>query len=186
MSFDLPQGPFRFIALDVETANHDRGSICQIGLACVRPDNGIEGWKTYIDPRTHEWRFSGLHGITAAHVFGAPTFPEVLPWLDRLLRGVVVYQHSGFDRSAIHAACASAGLDHPAWEWRDSVQTARRAWPELKGNGGHGLANLKRELGLRFDHHDAGEDARAAAQIVLLAERANAPKPAMPHPYLEE
>ncbi|WP_342713966.1 hypothetical protein [Loktanella salsilacus] len=49
---------------------------------------------------------------------------------------------------------------------------ARAAWPELKGNGGHGLANLKQELGLDFDHHDAGEDARAAAMVVLRARAA--------------
>ena len=35
------EGPFRFLAPDVETANNDRGSICQIGVACVRPHNSI-------------------------------------------------------------------------------------------------------------------------------------------------
>lgn len=47
---------------------------------------------------------------------------------------------------------------------------ARTAWPTLKGNGGHGLANLKQHLNLEFQHHDAGEDARAAAMVVLRAE----------------
>jgi DNA polymerase III epsilon subunit-like protein len=54
--------------------------------------------------------------------------------------------------------------------WSDRVRIARRAWPELKGNGGHGLANLKQILRLHFHHHDAGEDARAAALVVLHAE----------------
>ena len=54
--------------------------------------------------------------------------------------------------------------------WRDSVHVARAAWPELRGNGGHGLASLKQHLGLVFEHHDAGEDARAAAEVVLRAE----------------
>ena len=40
----------------------------------------------------------------------------------------------------------------------------------MRGNGGHGLASLKQHLGLEFDHHDAGEDARAAAEVVLRAE----------------
>lgn len=39
----------------------------------------------------------------------------------------------------------------------------------MKGNGGHGLANPKRTLNLQFHHHDAGEDARAAAMVVLHA-----------------
>lgn len=57
------------------------------------------------------------------------------------------------------------------FRWHDSVTVARRAWPELKGNGGHGLANLKSVFNLDFQHHDAGEDAKAAAMVVLLAER---------------
>ncbi|WP_235857843.1 hypothetical protein [Marimonas lutisalis] len=40
----------------------------------------------------------------------------------------------------------------------------------MKDNGGHGLASLKQHLGLRFEHHDAAEDARAAAEVVLMAE----------------
>ena len=166
----FPKGPFRFFALDVETANNDRGSICQIGVACVRDDNSIETWMTYVDPQVHRWVFTYLHGISARTVEGAPTFAEVLPVLQEALQGGTVYQHSGFDRSAIAVACGHCGLPIPQWAWRDSVHVARAAWPELRGNGGHGLANLKKHLGLTFEHHDAGEDARAAAEVVLRAE----------------
>lgn len=167
----LPKGPFRFFALDVETANNDRGSICQVGVACVRPDDSIETWVTLVDPRTRHWMFSGLHGITESMVQGAPTIGTVIDALDGALSGHTVYQHSGFDRSAVRAACATLDRAEPAWTWQDSVSVARRAWPELKSKGGHGLASLKAHLGLRFEHHDAGEDARAAAEVVLLAER---------------
>lgn len=166
----FPKGPFRFFALDVETANNDRGSICQIGVACVRPDNSIETWMTYVDPQVDRWMFTYLHGISARTVQGAPTFAEVLPILQYALKGTTVYQHSSFDRSAIAAACGNCGLPNPQWVWRDSVHVARAAWPELRGNGGHGLASLKKHLGLVFEHHDAGEDARAAAEVILRAE----------------
>ena len=168
----FPKGPFRFVALDVETANHDRASICQIGVACVRSDNSIETWVTYVDPQTTHWVFTSLHGIDNKMVSGGPTFAEVLPILERSIGGVQVYQHSGFDRSAIRAATATLGRSEPDWVWQNSVSVARRAWPELKGNGGHGLASLKNHLGLSFNHHDAGEDARAAAEVVLHAEGA--------------
>lgn len=173
----FPKGPFRFVALDVETANNDRGSICQIGVACVRPDHLIETWMTYVDPQVDRWVFTYLHGISARTVQGAPTFAEVLPVLRKALIGHTIYQHSGFDRSAVSAACHHAKLAVPDWEWRDSVQVARRARPELRGNGGHGLASLKQHLGLVFEHHDAGEDARAAAEVVLRAERAQLDEP---------
>ncbi|SFQ78273.1 3'-5' exonuclease [Donghicola eburneus] len=167
----LPDGPFRFFALDVETANHDRASICQVGVACVRPDDSIETWVTLVNPQTETWRFTYLHGINAEMTRGAPTIGEVLTMLEGLLSGRTVYQHSGFDRSAIRAACVGLGRSEPDWIWKDSVGIARTAWPELNGNGGHGLASLKQHLGLRFEHHDAGEDARAAAQVVLFAEK---------------
>lgn len=166
----FPKGPFRFLALDVETANNDRASICQIGVACVRPDNSIETWVTFIDPRTSDWSCTRIHGIRNETVRGAPHFEQVLPVLEQALEGHLVYQHSSFDRSAVAAACRRSGLAEPRWDWRDSVQVARQAWPELRGNGGHGLASLKMHLGLDFEHHDAGEDARASAEVVLRAE----------------
>jgi len=176
----FPKGPFRFFALDVETAKDDRGSICQIGVACVRPDNSIETWVTYVDPQVDRWVFTYLHGISARTVQGAPTFAEVLPVLRDALNGATVYQHSGFDRSAVAAACGNCGLPVPQWDWRDSVHVARVAWPELRGNGGHGLASLKQHLGLMFEHHDAGEDARAAAEVVLRAEGVQPPRTQIP------
>lgn len=170
----FPKGPFRFVALDVETACHDRGSICQIGVACVRPDNTTETWVTYVDPEVDRWHFTYLHGISAKTVRGAPRFREVLPVLAEALQGYVIYQHSSFDRGAVAKACKAGNLSVPEWIWKDSVQVARKAWPELKGNGGHGLASLKRYLGLSFEHHDAGEDARAAAEVILHAEAGQA------------
>ncbi|MCU9850498.1 hypothetical protein OEZ60_21160 [Defluviimonas sp. WL0024] len=90
---------------------------------------------------------------------------EHLPDRHRLI------QHSGFDRRAIHGAYAAFGRESPRWRWGDSVRIARRAWPEFLDNGGHGLAHLKQRPNLDFDHHDAGDDARAAALVVLHAER---------------
>lgn len=163
----LPSGDFRFFELHVETANSDRASICQIGVACVRADNTVETWVTYVDPLTANWSCSWIHGITAQTVEGAATFAQVFPLLDVALAGQTVYQQSSFDQSAIAAACAKAGIEKPNWNWQDSVRVARQAWPERKGNGGHGLASLKDYFNLQFTHHDAGEDARALAEIVL-------------------
>lgn len=167
----VPCGAYRFIALDVETACGDAASICQIGLACVRADGSIDTWATLIDPRC---AFSGfniqLHGIGPKEVRGAPEFAEAMVPLEPLLGRQRIIQHSSFDKRALAGAYAALGRVAPEWSWGDSVRIARRAWPEFIGNGGHGLGNLKAQLGLRFEHHDAGEDARAAAEVVLLAE----------------
>lgn len=162
---------FRFLALDVETANGDSSSICQIGIACV-PENGPSHTICeFIDPKTRFSVFNvQLHGIDEVSVYGAPIFPTFLNAVLPLLERHTIVQHSNFDKRAIGAACEAYGMPIPELHWIDSVRIARRAWPEFRGNGGHGLGNLKIELGLNFRHHDAGEDALAAAEVVLLAE----------------
>lgn len=166
----LPDGDFQFIALDVETANADSASICQIGIACVGHDNNIQTWSAYVDPQMPFAPFNiELHGIGPDTVEGAQSFKQLWPDMLPLLSRHPMVQHSRFDEKAINAACKAHRLLRPRLNWHDSVTIARAAWPELKGNGGHGLANLKQVLGLDFHHHDAGEDARAAAMVVLHA-----------------
>ena len=166
-----PNGSFRFIALDVETSCGDSASICQIGLACVGIDRSIQTWSAIIDPLLPFSPFNvELHGISAKTVENAPTFAQIWPKLQLLLTTHPLVQHSRFDEHAINAACKAHGLYQPRLRRSNSVTIARTAWPTLKGNGGHGLANLKKHLSLEFRHHDAGEDARAAAMVVLLAE----------------
>ncbi|MCE5972436.1 3'-5' exonuclease [Sinirhodobacter sp. WL0062] len=168
----VPDGSYRFVALDVETACSDTSSICQIGIACVRSDDVIESWVTYVNPRSHFSTFNTrLHGIGPDHVREAPDFSQAIALLEPLLARHLVIQHSGFDRRAIQGAYEELGRSAPNWRWGDSVRIARRAWPEFIGNGGHGLSHLKERLQLDFEHHDAGEDARAAALVVLHAER---------------
>jgi DNA polymerase-3 subunit epsilon len=167
----LPVGDYRFIALDVETSCGDSASICQIGLACVDAHNAIRTWSAYINPLMPFAPFNTeLHGISAETVRSAPTFAQIWPDLLSLLIQQPLVQHSRFDERAINAACKTHELTSPRLVWHDSVSIARNAWPELKSNGGHGLASLKRHLNLDFQHHDAGEDARAAAMVVIQAE----------------
>ncbi len=59
------------------------------------------------------------------------------------------------------------GQSEPVLDWKDDVQVVRKAWPEVKDNRGHGLGSPKTLLGLALHHHDAGEGARAAAEVVL-------------------
>jgi DNA polymerase-3 subunit epsilon len=167
------RGSFRFIAVDVETAGYEAASICQIGLAFVEFDGSIQTYSTYVDPCTlFTDGNTRLHGIDAKTVGGAPTFAELLPDLRQVLETHPLVQHSHFDEKAFDAACRLAELPILKSVWTDSVAIARKAWPELRGNGGYGLANLKKVLGLQFRHHDAGEDARAAAEVILKAETA--------------
>ena len=41
----------RFYSLDVETANHNQSSICQIGVGVFEDFKLVDTWKSYIDPQ---------------------------------------------------------------------------------------------------------------------------------------
>ena len=162
---------FRFVAVDVETANSNNHSICQIGLAMVADTGNIHTASFFVNPVERFDDFNvQLHGINNNAVCHAPIFEVVLRSLRPFLERHTLIQHSSFDKRAFDAACKVNGIPNLRTNWLDSVIVARTAWPELKGNGGHGLANLKTHLNLEFNHHNAEEDARAAAEIVLLAE----------------
>ncbi len=67
-----------FVAIDVETANADMASICQIGAA--KYDNGIlvEEWSSLVDPEDYfDFINIDIHGIAEDDVEGKPIFPEI-------------------------------------------------------------------------------------------------------------
>ncbi len=79
-----------FIAVDVETANRDRGSICQIGLVCFNGE-GIEWqWSTLVNPECEfEPHNIRIHRITPQHVLDAPKWPAVFDCIaDSLARTI--------------------------------------------------------------------------------------------------
>jgi DNA polymerase III subunit epsilon len=162
---------YRFVAFDVETASTVAHSICQMGFACVDHFGRIDSFSLLVNPRCDYASFNTqLHGISAAKTDTAPDFAQVMAQLAPLMARYPLVQHSTFDQRAVAAAAAHYDLILPPMSWVNSVTIARKAWPEWLGRGGHGLGHLKKQLSLEFTHHDAGEDARAAAQVVLLAE----------------
>lgn len=159
-----------FIALDYETANADQSSICQVGLAEVR--NGeVRDCNTWlVNPETEFDPINiSIHGIDHGTVANAPRLKDFMPVLLNELDGQIVISHSAFDRVATFRACERLELDLPNSTWMDSARIVRRAWPEHFAKTGYGLKNVASKLGIVFDHHDAGEDAKACAEIVLRA-----------------
>ena len=158
-----------FISIDVETANADMASICQIGAARFVDGALAEEWKTYVDPKDY---FDGInvsiHGIDAAVVRGAPTFPKTAATLNQFLSGHVVVSHTHFDRVALHQAATRHNVVPLSCTWLDSARVARRAWSEFASSG-YGLSNVCKALGYEFKHHDALEDAKAAGHVLLAA-----------------
>jgi DNA polymerase III subunit epsilon len=158
-----------FVAIDVETANPDMSSICQIGLALFQDGEFQRGWKSYVDPRTWFSPFNvRIHGIDENKVSGAPTLRDVEEPLRSYLEGNVVVCHTQFDRVAMHQAFGVLALPPLTCRWVDSARVARRTWSQFS-QCGYGLSSLCDFLGYEFQHHDALEDAKAAGHVLLAA-----------------
>lgn len=159
----------RFIALDVETANPDMSSICQIGIVHFEDGKPVETWSSLVDPQDYFDDVNiSIHGIEEEDVRGAPLFKQISAEINRRVGGQVVAIHTAFDRSAITQAASRYGTMPPECFWLNTASVARRAWPEVAQRG-YGLAPLAVKLGIEFEHHDAAEDARAAGMILVRA-----------------
>lgn len=158
-----------FVAIDVETANADMASICQIGVA--KYNNGIlvEEWSSLVDPEDYfDFINIDIHGITEEDVEGKPTFPEIFNQLGSLLNDAICVSHTHFDRVSISRALTKYDLPNFDTTWLDSARVARRTWEEFAW-GGYGLANICNKIGYQFKHHDALEDAKASGHVLLTA-----------------
>lgn len=159
-----------FVALDFETANRNRASICQIGIARVLGGVITKHATLYVNPppghHGFEQRNINVHGIRAADIQGAPGWPEILERMVRFVGPLPIVAHSiSVERGMIKAATEACGLSLPEFTYYCSLKLARRLAPEQPS---HSLGKLSASLGLPgFNHHDAGEDAMASARLVV-------------------
>ncbi|MBF9233640.1 exonuclease domain-containing protein [Microvirga alba] len=154
-----------YLVLDLETANPDSASICQVGIVLVENGEIAGTLSRLIDPQDHfdYWNIK-VHGIEPAHVAGCPTFSEVLGELSPLLDKRIIVTHGSFDRLAIARACQKHDLPDVEAYWLDNQTVVRRTWPQFAKRG-YSLGNLAQHFGIEFRHHDALEDAMATAHI---------------------
>lgn len=160
-----------FVAFDVETANPDLASICQIGIAYFADGRFIDKWESLVNPEDYFCpRNVEKHKIDEAKVVTAPTFPQVSAALLQKLSDAVVIHHTAFDRTAVKQVFAKYNLSLPPIKWLDNACVVRRTWADLS-RAGYGLESVANRLGIEYQPHDAAEDARAAGEVFVHAMR---------------
>lgn len=158
-----------FVVIDVETANPDFSSICQVGIAEFQDGKLCELWESLVNPEDYFDEMNvAVHGIEEHMVRHAPKWSAVHERLAPWLRNRIVASHTAFDRAAPTRACSKNGVRPHESRWLDTARVVRRAWPEFSQKG-YGLANVTKYFGIEFQHHDAKEDARAAGEVLLRA-----------------
>jgi DNA polymerase III subunit epsilon len=160
-----------FTAIDFETANSNSASACSVGLVKVRDGVVVDETGWLIRPPAgydsfNEWN-TRIHGIMAPDVAGAPLWSEQLADLVAFADGDALVAHNaGFDMGVIKAACAASYLDCPDFSYLCSLRVARKTY----NLDSYRLPVAAMAAGFEgFHHHDALDDSRACAAIMIHA-----------------
>ncbi|CDQ19599.1 DNA polymerase-3 subunit epsilon [Halobacillus karajensis] len=158
-----------FIALDFETANSSRASVCSIGLIEYKEGSVIREYYKLIKPKNNYFApmNTRVHGITQEDVSDAEEFDilwkrEIKP----LLEGRLIISHNAkFDMGVLRAVLDQYHLPYPMLAYNCTLNISKKTWSLPKYN----LNVVSAYLGFTFRHHQALDDARAAAHIFLCA-----------------
>ena len=68
-----------FAAIDFETANNERTSVCSVGIVIYREGKKVDDFYSLIKPEPEYYNYwcSQVHGLTLEDTINAPVFPEV-------------------------------------------------------------------------------------------------------------
>lgn len=156
-------GGVSYTALDFETANSDRTSICSVGLARVENGRIVAKVHQLINPcAPFQYWNTKVHGITAADVRNAPTFAEYWDEISGFFSDYVVAHNAAFDISCLKSSIEHYGLDYPHFDYFCTLCMSRKKL-RLPSNK---LDDVARYFNLpAFNHHNALDDAVICAKI---------------------
>lgn len=155
-----------FAAIDFETANNERSSVCSVGIVIVRNGEIVDSFYSLIqpEPNYYNYRCSQVHGLCHKDTEEALVFPKVWEKIAPLIEGLPLVAHNKpFDESCLKAVFRVYRMDYPDYEFHDTLCVSRRCFPHLHN---HRLHTVAAECGYHLDnHHHALADAEACAWI---------------------
>ena len=156
-----------FAAIDFETANSQRTSVCFVGIVIYRNGVKVDEYYSLIKPEPEYYTYwcSQVHGLTAYDTADAPTFPEVWAEIAPKIEGLPLVAHNkAFDESCLKAVFHCYNMDYPDYPFFCTLVQSRRIWPY----GHHNLDIIAARCGYNLkNHHHALADAEACGAIAL-------------------
>ena len=147
-----------FTAIDFETAQAKRWSICQVGLVRVKNGNIKDQLSILIQPPNNYYWYSliDVHGITPGHTAKAPTFDKIWKRIEPFIKNQNVVAHNGFsfDFHCLDQALAYYNIAIPKYTGHCTYRIF-----------GDNLPSLCKKHRIPLNHHDALSDAMACAKL---------------------
>lgn len=157
-----------FAAIDFETANSERTSVCSVGVVVVRGGEVVERFYSLVkpEPNYYNWCTVRVHGLSNKDTDDASVFPVVWGQIAPHIEGLPLVAHNkAFDESCLKALFRCYQMDYPDYEFLCTLRASRKCFPEAENHKLHTIAALC-GYDLRHHHH-AMSDAEACAAIAL-------------------
>ena len=158
-----------FAAIDFETANECRSSVCSVGVVIVRDSLIVDKFYSLIhpEPEYFQWFCQQVHGLCPEDTEDAPVFPYVWEKIAPKIEGLPLVAHnSPFDEGCLKEVFKVYQMDYPDYEFRDTLAASRRLFGCRIPN--HQLQTVAAACGYDLtQHHHALADAEACAHIAM-------------------
>ena len=158
-----------FAAIDFETANECRSSVCSVGVVVVRDGIITDTFYSLIhpEPEYYKWFCQQVHGICPEDTENAPVFPFVWEKIEPLIEGLPLVAHnSPFDEGCLKEVFRVYQMDYPDYTFYDTLAASRRHFGCTLPD--HQLHTVAAACGYDLKHHHhALADAEACAQIAI-------------------
>lgn len=115
-------------AIDFETANYNRSSVCSVGIVIVRNGEIVDSFYSLIQPEPNYYNYwcSRVHGLSQEDTEDAPVFPKVWAQVEPLIDVLPLVAHNRpFDESCLKAVFRVYQMDYPDYEFYDTLCVSR-------------------------------------------------------------
>ncbi len=158
-----------FVAIDFETANNHRTSVCSVGIVVVRGGEIVHRYHSLIRPEPNYYSSftTEVHGMVYSDTVDERPFPDVWAEVSQLIGNLPLVAHNRpFDESCLRAVFAEYSMPYPNYEFHCTLAASRRKYGAILPN--HQLHTVTARCGFDLTrHHHALADAEACAHIAL-------------------
>lgn len=162
---NLPTELKDFAAIDFETANFERSSICSVGIVIVRNGEIVDSFYSLIRPEPNYYNnfCSNIHGLCQQDTDNAPFFPKVWAEIELRIKGLpfVAYNKS-YVEACLKAVFRTYQMDCPNYVFYDTLTISRHKLIELPN---YHLVTVAAACGYKIKNYNALSYAEASAWI---------------------
>ena len=156
-----------FAAIDFETANNERSSVCSVGVVIVRDGEIVDKFYSLIKPEPEYYNYwcSRVHGLCCNDTDDALVFPKVWKQIEPTIVGLPLVAHNKpFDEGGLKAVFRVYQMDSPDYPFLCTCVESRKVWP----GGSHSLDVIAARFGYDLsNHYHALVDAEACVVKAL-------------------